>query len=409
MSRRDDSGGAAAPTSNRALREFAAALRGDRTLQTVALIAVVARVAVFVATLFFPIPNERGYGVSPLLEPSYFDFDFYLESAARYFEAPGALLDEFLRFYRDPFAAELPRLISGPIFPLLMEASGFNRGSYLPLSLAYLILGCSLVVLWLWWLRSRGVSVPFLVAFALLPNAIWFTLVVSTDLAFAAEFAVFYLSYFARRPSRATAVTWSVALVLMVLTRPNSFSVLLFVALDAAWTFMQERRIHVWRATAIAVLTVVSALYLYPYFLGEMRKAGTALQYFDYAPAEYAAGLFAGLPRWLDLALSWTALLGAKLLYFTGLRPTYGITAPMFVLLRAAPGLVLLPGLLALLVQAPWRERALVALYCLPFFLGPSQDRYYLAIYPLLFLYGARLYEELARRARSRLVSAPSA
>ena len=51
-----------------------------------------------------------------------------------------------------------------------------------------------------------------------------------------------------------------------------------------------------------------------------------------------------------------------------------------------------------------------VFLFCLPFFLGPSQDRYYLPIYPLLFLHGIRLYDHAwiiisgrARRAPGHL------
>ena len=66
-------------------------------------------------------------------------------------------------------------------------------------------------------------------------------------------------------------------------------------------------------------------------------------------------------------------------------------------MLRAAAGFVLLPGLVLLLAAAPWRIRALVALYCLPFVLGPAQDRYYIAIFPVLYLYGAQAWTAVLR------------
>lgn len=382
------------------LRAIAHALRHDRALQVAVLVALASRVGLFAFALYFPIANERGYGVSPVLAPAYYDFAFYLESAARYVRAPGTLIAEFVRFYGDPWSVPLPSLVSGPVFPLLIALTGFSTGNYLPLGLAYLALGCAIATVWLWWLREHAFSLPVLLLFAVLPNAIWFTLIVSTDLLFAAEFAIFYLAYFHSKPSRKTAATWSIALVLMVLTRPNGFSVLLFVALDAAWSFLRERRIAPARAIAILVLLVVSALYLYPYFVGEMRKASGTLQYFGRTPAEYAAGLLPWAPRVIDLALSWLALLSAKLLYFAGLRPSYGVTAPLLVMLRALAGVLLLPGLLALLARAPLRQRALVALYCLPFLLGPSQDRYYLAIYPLLFIWGVWFFQGLYSRVR---------
>jgi hypothetical protein len=54
---------------------------------------------------------------------------------------------------------------------------------------------------------------------------------------------------------------------------------------------------------------------------------------------------------------------------------------------------ILLPGLFYLFWAGRRGEMALVGLYCLPILLGPTQDRYYLPIYPILFLYGVMAYQ----------------
>lgn len=371
-------------------------------------VAVLARVGVFIGSIVWPIPNERGDLVSPLLPQRFLDYQFYLNSLARYASSWSSIFDQFVQFYRDPLANNVTTLISGPVFPFLLGVSGFAAGNYLPLSVFYVALCSVLAVVWLLWLHRSGVGGLWLIAFALIPNPIWFTLVVSPDLIFAAEFAAFFIAYFGRQ-SRTRTVIWVIALVLMILTRPNSFSIALFVALDAAWLLISGRRTAPMPAIGLFGLLVVSGLYLFPYFLFEMGKAGAELRYFGVTPLQYLSGLFHWLPTWLDLAASWLALLGAKLLYFTGLRPTYGVTPLPFVLLRAAPGLVLLPGLIWMMFTAPTRQRALIALYCLPFVLGPAQDRYYIAVYPVLFLYGVRAWGAAGRALRHVVASRPAA
>ena len=378
-------------------------IRLDHALAIAIAIAVLVRLVAFAAAMAWPIPNENGEPVSPLLAPSYHDFRFYLRSLARYTTSWTAILDEFWDFYRSPFdQPAVSFLISGPAFPLLMRATGFDTGNYLPLNLIYLGFGTLTAILWLFWLRAQGLGGLWLALFAALPNPIWHTLVVSTDMLFATEFVVFFLAYFAKSSGRTRVLIWTVAFLLMLITRPNAFSVLAFVAGDAMWTFVRDRRLPPLRGAAVLFLWVFGTLYFYPYFLNEMTKAGNTLRYFGYTPFEYFAGIYESLPRALDLVASWIALIGAKALYIVGLRPSYGVTSTPFVLLRAAAGIVLLPGLIMLFVWAPGRIRLLVALYILPVVLGPTQDRYYLPLYPIWFLYGAMFWNrafEAGRRA----------
>jgi len=93
-------------------------------------------------------------------------------------------------------------------------------------------------------------------------------------------------------------------------------------------------------------------------------------------------------------------------LYFAGLRPSYGQTLPLLVVARAVVGVILLPGLLFLLVRGRTRDSILVILFSLPVFIGPTQDRYYLPILPILFYYGVLAYSAAWRRVVVREVKA---
>lgn len=384
-------------------------LTGTRIVILAISVAVVSRVTVFITALIWPIANERGEPVSPALSQAYFDFQFYLESLARYSGSWLEIAKEFVQFYQAPFSAPVIPLISGPVFPLLMDLFGYGPGNHLPLAIFYLIISCSLAAAWLVWLSRKGVGWGWLIVFALIPNPIWFTLVISPDLLFAALFAIFFFLYFESSQTKLHVAGWVATLILMLLLRPNGFSVLLFVSAHAGWNLIRSRKIEFRRLVLVLTLVVIFGLYLYPYFLSEMQKAGGILTYFGYTPAEYIDGVFQAFPRWLDLPLSWLALIGSKLVYFVGLRPSYGVTDPTLVLARGAAGVFLLPGLLWLFAKGRRSEMAMIVLYCAPILLGPAQDRYYLAIYPILFLYGVRFYEGVWRVVSGKFFRAATA
>ena len=120
--------------------------------------------------------------------------------------------------------------------------------------------------------------------------------------------------------------------------------------------------------------------------------------YFGHGAGEYVEGFFHQLPTWLDRGISILLLVGAKILNLVGLRPAYGDTLFPLVLIRAAAGLVLLPGLFHLFLFAGWRERMFAGIFLLPIIFGPTQDRYNLPIFPILFLHGAMVYTYAWRR-----------
>jgi hypothetical protein len=254
----------------------------------------------------------------------------------------------------------------------------------------------------LWWLSRQGVGPVWLYLFALLPTPFWLMLNVSTDLLFAAIVGAFWLLWFdGRRQSVRRMASVALVVVIAGLLRPNAMSLLLFLCVDVLiWQVAlqdqrQARRRGLAFAALIGVITICFAVFYMPYFHWVLNRSGGA-GYFGQLPAEYLQGLWPNLPAALNLGLSWLSLIAAKLLYLTGLRPSFGDTAAPLVILRFLPGLIMLPGLLWLLLRADWRVRLFTVIFLVPIIMGVSQDRYVLPIQPVLFFYGTKAWRDFA-------------
>jgi hypothetical protein len=346
--------------------------------------------------MVWPIQNESSNSVSPLETQSYLDFNFYLSSLEQYISlSTTELLDLFVAFYQRPFTEQFGHIISGPVFPGLVGVSEFISGGTLPLSIFYLGLSCLLSYVWLLYLNSYGLRLIWLLGLALAPNPIWFTLVISPDIIFAAFIAFFHYFYFKKDRDFLTNVYWLLCLLIILLTRPNGYSILLFVFVDFGFRTLRGDKNTLVGAIFFAGLITVFALYLYPYFITEARKSVTDTLFFNIRTSEYRAGLFPGLPEYINLIASLLTLGGAKILYFCGLRPSYGETSLLLVMVRSGAGFILLPGLIMAAIRAPRREQLFLAVFFLPIFFGPTQDRYNLPLFAILFRYGAEALEYL--------------
>jgi hypothetical protein len=358
------------------------------------LLTVFCRLAIFFGSMIWPIPNENLAPVSPLSVQGYLDFQFYLKSLEQYKNLPlSEIFSKFVAFYQRPFQEQFGHIIAGPVFPAIIGLFDYRTGNTLPLSIAFLMLDCIWSGFWIKWGANKGVPVLGLIGFALAPNPVWFMLILSPDLVFAALVGFFYLTYFRENQTLLSTLTWGILLSLVLLTRPNGYSILLFVLMDVFWSQYRNGGFKIWRMVFLGALALLFALYLYPYFITEMRKSAVDHVFFGQKTSFFVAGIFPLLPDWLDIIFSWSALALAKVLYFVGLRPSYGATPDILVLLRALPGMILLPGLVWGLFYAGVRHRMFLLLYFLPVFLGPSQDRYNLPVYPLLFFFGIHFYQ----------------
>ena len=371
-------------------------------------VALVLRILAFAWAIAEPIPNESGEPVSPLLVQPGADYNFYEATRQRIFQYDlGSVAADFTAFFGGA-ADGLRMFVSAPLLPVLLQAFDYGAGNTLPLSVFFLLISGALVVLWLAWLHRAGVPGPWLLLFAALPNPIWMTLSISTDLLFALCFAAFYLLYFHGKGRRTFWIAGTVAVV-ATMARPNGLVVPFFMLVHQVLVRVPRGRLLSFGLVIGAGVTAALALYYLPQFLVFLR-ASMKIRYFGLTQADYLNGVIAWLPAWIDRPLSWLALGGAKILYFCGLRPSYGDVPLFLVLARAAPGLVLLPGLVYAFLRGDNAHRLLLAIYLFPVLAGATQDRYNLAIQPLLFYFGVASLMALAGSPLvHRLLPAPFA
>lgn len=154
--------------------------------------AIVVRVAVFLFASAHPLKNESGALVSPMLMQQGVDISFYLDYESRYERFREEIQGFFQNVLSPGSGARV--FISGPVLPLLLEVFGYHEGHTLPLAAFFLSVSCLLVFGWTVWLYQQGVGAPWLFLFALIPNPIWYTINISTDLLFSGIFGAFFLS-----------------------------------------------------------------------------------------------------------------------------------------------------------------------------------------------------------------------
>ena len=376
-------------------------IRFSRSFLYALALAAFVRVIVAIATVFVPIPNEAGLPTSVLhLAPSS-DLPVYQHAQEAVYDSGFvSLVDAIADLYvGEP--ARHRQILAAPMFPALLSLFDYKEGHTLPLAAFYVVLGILVAALWLWWLDRQGLSQIWLLAFAILPHPLWFMINLGSDLVSALFVACIYLTF--KNSVGIQRYAWSVLFVaLMLLTRPTGVSLLIFVVVSMV--FLDHELSARNRIILLVPYLIVFAPFLVFYlpYAAQFANSSSRLTYFGYTQSDYLAGVFDVLPHWLNLLASWLSLGAAKLLYLVGLRPTYGDAHWAIVLLRSAPGLLFLPGLVYLTVRGNVYDRWLTILFLLPVLAGASQDRYTLPLQPILFIYGLVAYRRLGQLVARR-------
>jgi len=358
-----------------------------RILLWIVALGIAVRIGLFVAAFLYPITNENNHRISGAIYQKDMDIGFCGRSSESYFSANqfSGLIQKYFDFYGTSMFEPIGIIAPGPVYPTLLKLFDYQPGNTLPLSLFFVAISVGFLVIWLGWLYRQQLPPFWLLAFALLPHPLWYMLNMSTDVPFAFLVAVFFVLYFRNRWDGRVLTGWLAVLVLIVLTRPNGCSFLAFCFLDVL-LFRRELEYRRRLLCLLFILGVAAALFYYPYLVNEIGRAARLEQYtfFGLRTGDYRNGIFDIAPLWLDRALSMAALFVAKLLYFVGLRPSYGDASIWLVAGRALPGLILLPGLIHLFWRGDRRLQLLTVLYLLPILLAASQDRYSLPLQPVL-------------------------
>jgi hypothetical protein len=363
------------------------------------LVAVLSRVLFAALAVMISLKTENGFPVSPFVEVRFGDYDFYLLHISENF---ASLKEPFLFFYQGgSIEAWLERpLVPGPIFPWLLNVSLYPKQP-LVLASASLIASALLVFGWVLYYRAKKVPLWGQLALISFPLLLWYTIVISTELPMSIALFIFFYGALAtpRLPFWGSSCALT-GFILMLLIRPNSLS--LFPAMFLV-IILNRGFIPKWYSTALVILTTFSfayfVIYYTPYFL-MVQESSLVISYWGLFPQQYSEGLFPNLPLLFDQVISNGALIASKLIYASGLRPSYSDVPTIFVFLRAMGGILILPGIFYCIYRGSWLERVLLFGFLLPLLITVAQERYLLPIAPLLLLYGGIFWKDLYQLTR---------
>jgi len=391
--------------------------KGQSDFLIAATIAVVARIVAFVILVFSPFP----YGDSltaPIVFQSGYDNHWYIWATNVYFQNPEFILNEYLSYFFSGNLLSYPDyLFPGPVFPALLHFFDYEDGNTLGLSLFYLVLGSSLVVIWLRWMYARRVGLHWLILFALLPHEFYFTFVVSSDLPYAIIIAAFFFLYVSMEARDERLWPMLAVLLLAVLTRPLSISLVSFIFFDI---LIVRRHIIFERPLVLAMfafLGLVSAVFYLPYFLTQLidlamldqairdtlnPEGQVAIALFAMPAAPYLTEFPDTVSGFLGYLSDILIMVVLKILKLMGFHESVsGMVVP--VVIRGVFGVIFLLGLVFSLLRGSASIRLLIFFTILPMLLGHSGWRYLLPILPLLFCYGVEELNGLMAAARQRI------
>jgi hypothetical protein len=255
--------------------------------------AVTVYVAFFVLLVFFPILNEASEPISPF-KVSGTDIPYYLVASRVWaevtwpqflaglwqsYEVLGSVWADGGRVLADePILYQMQYFKTGPMFPWLLRVTQYGDGATLVAAGLFLLTGIFSVLTWVRWLELNEVRTYAILVFCLLPAPLYFTIAIGTDLPFLALLGVIFLSYFRERWTLVSVSAWLIALVAMLLLRPNGLSIGAFLVLDLILRNRQRR--WFWPLLGItSLLTLASIIFYVPHGISTVGDS-IALEYF---------------------------------------------------------------------------------------------------------------------------------
>lgn len=364
---------------------------------------IISRLCAFLIFELVSIKNDSGISIKLGGSPAYLDYLIYknhISTAWSELARPINFVSLLIEDWHGAFIwlKALP-LKPGPIFPTMLGQAGYEENRQL-LSSLYLIAGSLLGWHWSKILRDRGEHWWLQILCACFPALVYYSFLVSTDLLYACLIALWLVSARAVLENKAGALTASgVTMFLLLLARPNSLALIPLMSL-MVWRVRSFKLWFLW-SLFWGLAGVFMLIYYLPYYWVHDSNA-SATHYWGILPSEYYKGLLTGVPGWISQPISWLLFAVSKLMHAVGLRPSYASVETWLMVARALPGLVFLPGLFYLFFAAQWFERWFVFFFMVPIFVGASQERYLLALTPILLLWGVRAWRVAGRWCHSQ-------
>lgn len=372
----------------------------------VSFVVVLCRLLAVLFFEYFNVVNDSGIAVKFSGTPAYLDFTLYMQHAKNAFSQINQPLVFAQMATSDLSTAwqwlRLQEIKPGPVFPYLLNFSSYEFDRSF-LSNTYLVLGAFLGIAWAWFASLRGRGLFFQLFLSSFPSLVYYSIIVSSDLVYALLTAVFFAACWAVLAKIKGAWWWcTFFLMLLVLTRPNGVSMfpVLMLLFFKEEEFSKYKKMFI--LTFLSVVAFYGLIYYLPYLWVHENNA-LSTNYWGIYPDQYKSGLFKWLPNWINYGVSIVLFGVSKLIYAVGLRPSYADIDPWLVVLRALPGVILLPGLLYGFLRGHWFDKVFVFFFLVPLFAGASQERYLLAVIPLLMIWGMSAYAELLNKCKMQL------
>jgi hypothetical protein len=354
---------------------------------------VVTRLGAVIYSMLFEVKTSAGERLSPLVSLSKLDTAFYLSASDKAWQP---ILNLFTVYNFNSLSAWIDQgPYSGPLFPWLLGATNYTGGSPYFMALGFLVLGMVGCGMWSLYLKRLGAKNLEQLIVVFYPVLIYFTLMVSTDLIFSIFFGGIFiiLSLYPRGSLKFFIIVLVLCSICLTL-RPNSL-ILLPILFYYLWCSKKNFSNYsfIIYGFIVVLLSLLSTIYYMPYFTRYYNDSGS-WYYWGIPQEAYTVGIFGSLPYMFNLILSWLALASSKLLYLSGLRPSYSDAAFHIVMIRASGSVFLLPGMFYLMFKGRNNEKLVSIFFLVPLFLGVSQERYLLPLCPIFMFYGARFWLE---------------
>ena len=235
------------------------------------------------------------------------------------------------------------------------------------------------------WLNKKNVHWFWLLSFGGLPVPFWYMLNISPDLIFSLIVTLYMFVITEEKNTINKKLYFLLILTfLSILLKPNGISLFVFSTYYILFNNYFGRKVFLLTIFIFIVLSIVF-IYFYGNYLITYLLSNEYRTYFGYYQKDYFIGIYEFLPKILNQFFSIISLVIIKFIYFSGIRPTFGDTLTIFILIRSSAGLIILPGIIWLFIKANNNIRIFTIIYLLPIMLGLAQERYSLPIYPLLF------------------------
>lgn len=368
------------------------------TAVALVILVLFSRIAAFWVLDRWDVVNDSGVAIKPFGVPAYLDYAVYhmhIGSSWNEMSRPYLFIQRALSNVAQAFSWLHGQAFKpGPIFLEILDLWDYER-IHAWLACVYLLVGCGLGWAWAMFLAWRKMRLWVQALAACFPALVYYSFLVSTDLLYAVLIAMFYATAWAVLLHKQRAWIWCmIVLMVALLSRPNALALIpvLFIILATETTlkwWTKSLWMLVWALFGLYML-----IYYLPYFwLHEGNSAGTP--YWGIYPQQFQEGLFSDWPLWLNQPVSMLLFGVSKVIYSVGLRPSYAELSPWLVLARAWPGLLFLPGLIYGFGQGHLFDRIFIFFFLLPVYVGAAQERYLLAVTPLLLLWGIQAYSAL--------------